>query len=105
MLSLGLLVAPLALLGAGEKVIALTIVYSAVHALLQHSNVDVRLGPLNWIFSMAEVHRWHHSRDLGESNANYGQTLLVCATETKTSGDIATYAAALRAVLGTARAA
>jgi glycine dehydrogenase subunit 1 len=34
-----------------------------------------------------------------------GHALLVCATETKTSGDIATYASALRAVLGTARAA
>jgi len=34
-----------------------------------------------------------------------GNALLVCATETKTSGDIAAYASALRAVLGTARAA
>jgi glycine dehydrogenase subunit 1 len=34
-----------------------------------------------------------------------GNTLLVCATETKTSDDIAAYGSALRAVLGTARAA
>jgi glycine dehydrogenase subunit 1 len=34
-----------------------------------------------------------------------GNALLVCATETKTSGDLAAYASALRAVLGTARAA
>jgi len=43
-----------------------------------------------------------------DASADYpelGHALLVCATETKTSGDIATYAAALRAVLGTARAA
>jgi sterol desaturase/sphingolipid hydroxylase (fatty acid hydroxylase superfamily) len=76
-LSVALLAAPLVLLGAGEKVLAISMVIWAVHALLQHSNVDVRLGPLNWILSMAEVHRWHHSRVLGESNANYGQTLLV----------------------------
>ena len=43
-----------------------------------------------------------------DASADYpelGNALLVCATETKTSGDIASYAAALRAVLGTARAA
>jgi glycine dehydrogenase subunit 1 len=43
-----------------------------------------------------------------DASADYpelGPALLVCATETKTSGDIARYAAALRAVLGAARAA
>ncbi|HUO80096.1 MAG TPA: hypothetical protein VMU00_08125, partial [Steroidobacteraceae bacterium] len=43
-----------------------------------------------------------------DASADYpelGNALLVCATETKTSGDIAAYASALRAVLGTARAA
>jgi sterol desaturase/sphingolipid hydroxylase (fatty acid hydroxylase superfamily) len=37
----------------------------------------VRLGPLNWIFSMAEPHRWHHSRTLTEANSNYGSNLIV----------------------------
>jgi sterol desaturase/sphingolipid hydroxylase (fatty acid hydroxylase superfamily) len=76
-LSLALLVAPLVLLGAGERLLAVAMVVWAVHALLQHANVDVRLGPLNWILSMAEVHRWHHSRRIDEANANYGQTLLL----------------------------
>ena len=43
-----------------------------------------------------------------DASADYpelGHALLVCATETRTSGDIASYASALRAVLGTARAA
>ena len=26
---------------------------------------------------MAELHRWHHSRTVRESNANYGQNLIV----------------------------
>lgn len=76
-LSLALLVAPLALLGAGERLLSTAMVIWATHALFQHSNVDVRLGPLNILLSMAEVHRWHHSRSLNEANANYGQTLLV----------------------------
>ncbi|HUO96438.1 MAG TPA: aminomethyl-transferring glycine dehydrogenase subunit GcvPA [Steroidobacteraceae bacterium] len=43
-----------------------------------------------------------------DASADYpelGHALLVCATETKTSGDIAAYASALHAVLGDARAA
>lgn len=76
-LSLALLVAPLVLLGAGERVLSVAMVVWAVHALFQHANVDVRLGPLNWMLSMAQVHRWHHSRRIDEANANYGQTLLV----------------------------
>jgi sterol desaturase/sphingolipid hydroxylase (fatty acid hydroxylase superfamily) len=37
----------------------------------------VRLGALNRIFSMAEPHRWHHSRSLLEANTNYGSNLTV----------------------------
>ena len=48
----------------------------AVHGMFQHANIDVRLGPLNWIFSMAELHRWHHSKDLQEANNNYGNNIL-----------------------------
>jgi sterol desaturase/sphingolipid hydroxylase (fatty acid hydroxylase superfamily) len=39
--------------------------------------MPIRLGPLNWIFSMAQLHRWHHSRRVAESNTNYGQNLIV----------------------------
>ncbi len=60
-----------------ERVLALVLVFQGAHAFFQHSNVDVRLGPLNWLLSMAEVHRWHHSRRVEEANANYGQTVLV----------------------------
>lgn len=68
---------PLALLGAGEGVLALWLLFAAVHGIFQHCNIPVRIGPLNWIFSMAELHRWHHSRLQEESNANYGQNLIV----------------------------
>lgn len=68
---------PLLLLGADDRVIALFGLFSAVHGLFQHANVGLHLGPLNWIFSMAELHRWHHSRLLEESNTNFGQNLIV----------------------------
>ena len=68
---------PLVALGAGEEVLVLWVLFAAVHGIFQHCNVPVRLGPLNWIFSMAELHRWHHSRRVVESNRNYGQNLIV----------------------------
>jgi len=69
--------APLVALGCGEPVLALFAVFTAVHGLFQHANLEVRLGPLNWIFSMAELHRWHHSRTVAEANHNYGANLIV----------------------------
>lgn len=68
---------PLVLLGAPEHVVLLFALFDAVFGMLQHSNVDVRLGWMNRIFSMAEPHRWHHSRVLAEANANYGSNLTI----------------------------
>ncbi len=68
---------PLVVLGAPESVFALWIVASTVHGICQHANMQIRCGPLNWIFSMAELHRWHHSPLVRESNTNYGQTLIL----------------------------
>jgi sterol desaturase/sphingolipid hydroxylase (fatty acid hydroxylase superfamily) len=68
---------PLVALGCPEPVLALFAMFDGVFGILQHCNVQVRLGPLNWIFSMAEPHRWHHSRTLAEANSNYGSNLIV----------------------------
>jgi sterol desaturase/sphingolipid hydroxylase (fatty acid hydroxylase superfamily) len=68
---------PLALLGAGLPIFALVNLFSAIHGAYQHSNLPVRLGPLNWIFSMTELHRWHHSKKVGEANHNYGGNLIL----------------------------
>jgi sterol desaturase/sphingolipid hydroxylase (fatty acid hydroxylase superfamily) len=67
---------PLILLGADTRIIALHTLFSAVHGMFQHCNVDIRLGPLNWFFSMAELHRWHHSKHLEEANTNYGANII-----------------------------
>ena len=67
---------PLLVLGAGPEVLLLVSVWIGVHGMFQHCNIDLRLGPLNYIFSMAELHRWHHSRRLEEANANYGNNII-----------------------------
>ncbi len=68
---------PLVALGASVEVLALVNVFSAVHGAYQHANVPVRIGPLNWVFSMSELHRWHHSRRIEEANHNYGGNLIL----------------------------
>lgn len=70
-------VIPLALLGCPPAVQVLFALAGGVIGYLQHSNVRVSLGPLNYLFSMAELHRWHHARDLREANTNYGSNLIV----------------------------
>jgi sterol desaturase/sphingolipid hydroxylase (fatty acid hydroxylase superfamily) len=69
--------APLVALGAPPEVFTLWIVLSSVHGICQHANMQVRCGALNWVFSMAELHRWHHSRLVRESNTNYGQNIIL----------------------------
>ena len=64
-------------LGVGEEALLLLLLVSAVHGLFQHGNLKTRIGFLNWIFSMAELHRWHHSVLGAESNHNYGQTIIL----------------------------
>jgi sterol desaturase/sphingolipid hydroxylase (fatty acid hydroxylase superfamily) len=64
-------------LGADEVIVAYFGLISAVHGIFQHANLQMKLGPLNWIFSMAELHRWHHSRTIEEANTNFGQTISI----------------------------
>jgi len=70
-------VTPLLLMGCTEEVLALFTVFTAVHGMFQHANIHMKLGPLNWIFSMAELHRWHHSTAIEEGNSNYGANLIL----------------------------
>ena len=67
---------PLALAGASTELLALQTITEAVVGLFQHANVDLRLGFLNYVFSAAPVHRWHHSRVRAEADRNYGDTFI-----------------------------
>ena len=68
---------PFILVGVGAETVALYFIFYAVNGFYQHSNVDVRYGPLNYLVSGPELHRWHHSKLIGESNRNYGNNLIV----------------------------
>ena len=69
--------APFLLIGVAPEVVAAYFVFYAINGFFQHSNVDVRLGWLNWIVSGPELHRWHHSRKIKESDHNFGNNLII----------------------------
>ena len=68
---------PFIVLGVSEPVLAVYFVFFAINGFFQHSNCSVRLGPLNYIVSGPELHRWHHSRQQAESDTNFGNNLIV----------------------------
>lgn len=68
---------PLYLAGADEALFAAITVFSGVHGFFQHVNADVRMGPLNYVFSSVDLHRWHHAVDIATANHNYGANLIV----------------------------
>ncbi len=70
-------VAPFIILGTPPGIIALYFTFNGLHGLMQHSNIRVKLGPLNYIFSMTELHRWHHSQLISESDKNFGNNLIL----------------------------
>ena len=68
---------PLGALGVGGEVLAYWAVIGRVAGLYQHANIDFALGPFAWIFSIGELHRWHHARGFEAAQCNYGNTFIV----------------------------
>ncbi|MEH6413473.1 sterol desaturase family protein [Pseudomonas sp. CGJS7] len=65
-------VAPLLLLGMPAPVAAGLAFAIAIQLLLQHSNVDMRLGPLRHVFAWAPLHRFHHIKYGTAGDVNFG---------------------------------
>lgn len=63
-------VLPLVLLGLPQDIAALLAFSISIQLLLQHSNVDMRIGWLRHVFAWAPVHRLHHLKygTLGDVN-------------------------------------
>jgi len=68
---------PFALLGVPEAALAGYLVFYAVNGFAQHSNGTLRLGPLNWLVSGPELHRWHHAEDPRQAQCNFGNNLIL----------------------------
>ncbi|WP_031014293.1 sterol desaturase family protein, partial [Streptomyces sp. NRRL F-5727] len=70
-------VAPLLVAGMPVDVAAALSLAVAVQLLLQHSNADYRVGPLRYVLSLNEGHRFHHLKWAGVGDVNFGLFTLV----------------------------
>lgn len=68
---------PFIFLGPSEEILMLYLVVNGLHGFFQHCNIQTRIGWLNYIFSMTELHRWHHSKVINESDNNFGNILIL----------------------------
>ncbi|MEG4944801.1 sterol desaturase family protein [Microcoleus sp. F4-D5] len=68
---------PFILLSISKEVLALYLLIYSIKGFFQHCNIDVKLGWFNYIISGPELHRWHHSTNIHESNNNYGNHIII----------------------------
>jgi sterol desaturase/sphingolipid hydroxylase (fatty acid hydroxylase superfamily) len=68
---------PFILLNPSETVLMMYLVTNSVHGFFQHANVRTQIGLLNYVFSMTELHRWHHSKAVDQSHKNFGNILII----------------------------
>lgn len=67
----------LVFLGIGNDVLALWTLFMGINGQFEHCNIDLKLGPFNYIFQTCVTHRVHHSPNWEYSNSNFGnQTVL-----------------------------
>ena len=65
-------VAPLVLMGMPQNIAWLLAFAVAIQLILQHSNVDMKIGPLVYIWAVAPAHRHHHLASQTDGDVNFG---------------------------------
>tara|TARA_Y100000768_G_scaffold388802_1_gene387327 strand:+ start:7950 stop:8903 length:954 start_codon:yes stop_codon:yes gene_type:complete len=68
---------PLLILGAPPEALLLFVIPNSFLGLFAHSNVDFRLGKLEYFFMGPHSHRLHHSIDMEEGNSNFGSATVI----------------------------
>lgn len=68
---------PLAMIGFGIQDFILVHLFTIVIGHLNHANLNLPYGPFKYIFNNAQMHIWHHAKDLpkGRYGINYGISL------------------------------
>ena len=69
--------APIVLLGAAPAVAPIKGAISAIWGMYIHSNLDVRMGPLQKVLNGPEMHRWHHATDADAQGRNFATKLAI----------------------------
>lgn len=68
---------PFAFIKAPVEIVFVTSLLGRVIGRFQHTNMDVLLGPFDYIFSSPKNHRYHHSKKIEEGNSNYGGDVII----------------------------
>lgn len=63
---------PLIVLGFGPTIAWLVGFAVAIQLLLQHSNVDMQIGKLGYVWAIAPAHRHHHIASAKDGDVNFG---------------------------------
>ena len=63
---------PLILMGVPLDIAALLAFAVAIQLVLQHSNVDVKIGPLRHVLALSPLHRFHHIKWPVDGDVNFG---------------------------------
>ena len=77
MVSISLGQVMLLVVGAPEFVMLWTAMITPYIGFLTHCNIEMRFGPVSYIFNTPGLHRWHHSRLKEEGDTNYGENLML----------------------------
>ncbi|HHL52932.1 MAG TPA: sterol desaturase family protein [Flammeovirgaceae bacterium] len=65
------------IIGTPQSVLVTALAILAINMFMQHTNLDYKAGFLKKIFSVAELHRWHHRADFKDAQVNYGAWLII----------------------------
>lgn len=68
---------PLIILGAPQDTLLMLGLVIATANLLQHANLELKHGVLNYVFNTNELHRYHHADSVHIGNCNYGDVIVV----------------------------
>jgi sterol desaturase/sphingolipid hydroxylase (fatty acid hydroxylase superfamily) len=72
-----LAILPPLVLGASLEALIMHSVVLGIAGSFQHANIKLQHGPLNYLFSTNELHRWHHSHKFEEGSKNCGAIFIV----------------------------
>jgi sterol desaturase/sphingolipid hydroxylase (fatty acid hydroxylase superfamily) len=68
---------PLAFVQAPVEIVFVTSFLGTMISRFQHTNLDLILGPMEYVFSGPKNHRYHHSKKIEEGNSNYGGDVML----------------------------
>jgi sterol desaturase/sphingolipid hydroxylase (fatty acid hydroxylase superfamily) len=64
-------------LGLSVEILSYYYLFYAITGYIQHSNLDIKLGWMDYIIASGETHRFHHDSNLSASKCNYANNFVL----------------------------